>query len=61
MASTLAAHAHRHRSAAPAGVDREDLGLALYKCQLNGPVDCVDPGMETRSASETLASPKSAR
>jgi hypothetical protein len=30
----------------------EDLEQALYKCQLNGPVDCVDPELETRSVSE---------
>jgi hypothetical protein len=39
----------RCRSTPPGCEDRE---LALYKCQLNEPVDCVDPAMETRDVSE---------
>lgn len=34
----------------PAGCD--DRERALYECQLNNPVDCVDPGMDTRAPSE---------
>jgi len=30
----------------------EDREQALYKCQLNGPVDCVEPATETRDPSD---------